>query len=286
MLITRVHKDIEGNCSIAKQLDEATSGLISLELKRFLWTNNSEIFFADKVLLVEGGEVFLIPAIIDKISGLNQQLDYENISVARGNGKGGFLIYVKMLQCFGIDFLVLGDLDCFKDEVRKLVKHLKIDLNEQVAAIKIALNKMDVSWPDLNDRIKDIHKNYDAQQLKEVFEAFLSGKIERDAESLLSTLSYMQSRFVQGNKEEIILSEVDEEVFNKTLEELRNNKIFIWSKGELENYYTKNTRAIIGSKDTKALQLSYVLNDPDTVIEDYLLHVHEIKLLCQFILHK
>ncbi|MBB6111179.1 AAA ATPase domain-containing protein [Mucilaginibacter lappiensis] len=52
---TRVYKDTGGNFTIAKQLDQNTSTLLTLELKRFLWSNNSEIFFADKVVLVEGG---------------------------------------------------------------------------------------------------------------------------------------------------------------------------------------------------------------------------------------
>ncbi|OJW76350.1 AAA family ATPase [Spirosoma sp. 48-14] len=121
--ITRVYKDSKNNCTVAKQLDIETSSQITTELKRFLWSTNSELFFADKVILVEGGEVYLIPTIVDKIYSGKQLLDYDNISVIRVNGKGSFLTYIKMLECFNISYLVLGDLDCFKDEVQKISKH-------------------------------------------------------------------------------------------------------------------------------------------------------------------
>lgn len=92
--IVRVYKNAIQNCSIAKQIDFDTSKLITTELKRFLWSNNTELFFADKVVLVEGGEVYLIPAIVDKIKSSKQLLDYKNITVSRVNGKGNFLIYI------------------------------------------------------------------------------------------------------------------------------------------------------------------------------------------------
>jgi len=103
--IIRIYKDDKINCSITKQLDENTSNEITTELKRFIWSNNTEIFFADKVVLVEGGEVYLIPSLVDKIKEGKQLLDYENITVARVNGKGSFLPYIKMLRCFEINYI-------------------------------------------------------------------------------------------------------------------------------------------------------------------------------------
>lgn len=287
MHITRVYKDNVANCSVAKQLDEKTSGLISLELKRFLWAHNSELFFADKVILVEGGEVFLISAIVDKLKVASQVLDYENISVARVNGKGSFSVYLKMLDCFGISYVILGDLDCFKDEVLKLVTYLKIEnLIEPVTHVKEILSKMDVAWPRIYDRVKDIEKNYDAQQLFEVFKGFQEGTIKVDDEALLATLSFMQNRYVKGNKVEYILSKIEPETFNEVLGNLQDHNIFIWSKGELEDYYTDRTKQLTGSKDMKALRLSYILQDPETKIEDYLKHIDEITALCRCILKK
>lgn len=285
--ITRVYKDEMGNCSVAKQLDLATNNLISLELKRFLWANNSELFFADKVLLVEGGEVFLIPSLVDKINGTEQLLDYENISVVRVNGKGSFLIYLKMLKCFGISSIILGDLDCFKDEVRKLVTYLNIpDLLEQVMMVKQILNEMEVNYAAISKRLKDIPDNYDVKQLYELFESFQSGKVKVDDPILLNTLQFVQSRYTKGNGEKEIREKYGSENFNKLLQNLRQIGIFIWSKGQLEDYYTDTTSQLSGSKDMKALQLSYIMQDTKSKMVHYMNYIDEIKELSKLILKK
>lgn len=171
--IIRVFKDDKQNCSIAKQLNTEISSQITTELKRFLWSNNTELFFADKVVLVEGGEVYLIPSVVDKVSSSFQLLDYLNITVTRVNGKGSFLTYIKMLQSFAIDFMVLGDLDCFKDEVPKIIKHLNLSsIEKNIESIKQAISKMPISFDKIDERIKGIDKNYDAQVIQSLFEKF------------------------------------------------------------------------------------------------------------------
>ncbi|MCW3119503.1 MAG: hypothetical protein JWM28_3585 [Chitinophagaceae bacterium] len=285
--ITRVFKDPAGNFTIAKQLDRDTSGLVTMELKRFLWSNNSEIFFADKVILVEGGEVFLIPAIVDKVIGVRQKLDYDNISVARVNGKGSFLIYAKMLDCFQIDYLIVGDLDCFKDEVRKLADYLKLTtVVEDIGRIKSAIGQMEVDYQRIDDRIKNVEKNFDAQVLKHLFEQILEGTIDQDSTELHDIVSYMQTRYTKGDREKVIIDTMGKESFEKLQQTLRDNKVFIWSKGELEHYYQPEVKRLIGSKDIKALQLSYILNEDEQTIEQHMIYVEEIKELVNCILRK
>lgn len=285
--IVRVYKDSVHNCSVVKQLNEDTSKQISLELKRFLWSNNTELFFADKVVLVEGGEVYLIPAIVDKINAKNQLLDYENITVSRVNGKGTFLVYIKMLECFNIPYVILGDLDCFKDEVLKFVNYLKLDnLKENVIKIKKVLNEQEINYDSIGARIKDIDKNFDAQKLQNVFEKFNEQSIEKDDLDLLNIIDYMKSRYTKGNKELAILESVGSEIFEETLSILKKNNIFIWSKGELETYYTEKVKALSGSKDMKALELSYLLKTESETLEDLFLNVEEVKELIEIILKK
>lgn len=285
--IVRVYKDSVHNCSIVKQLNIETSQQISLELKRFLWSNNTELFFADKVILVEGGEVYLIPAIVDKIKEKNQLLDYENITVSRVNGKGTFLIYIKMLECFNIPYVILGDLDCFKDEVLKFVNHLNLEnIKKNVIAIKKVLSEQEVNYESVSERIKNIDKNFDAQKLQTVFEKFVEQTIEKDDIDLLNIIDYMKSRYTKGNKEITINEKIGIETFNETLTILKQNNIFIWSKGELETYYTEKAKAISGSKDIKALELSYLLKIESEKIEDLFLNIEEVKELTEIILHK
>lgn len=283
--VVRVYKDSDNNCSIVKQLDLETANEITLELKRFLWSNNTELFFADKVVLVEGGEVYLIPSIVDKLKNTKQLLDYENITVTRVNGKGSFLVYVKMLKCFNIPFLILGDLDCFKDEVPKLVKYLNIlEIKENTDTIKASLSDLPVNYDSVSERVKNIDKNYDAQKLQSVFEQFANNEITSDNEDLIIIVEYMKSRYTKGNKELAILSAIGQEVFDLTLSKLREHNIFIWSKGDLETYYSDKTKLLTGSKDLKALELSYLLQVETEKIEDLLLHTDEIALLIETIL--
>lgn len=285
--IIRVYKDAEHNCSIAKQLDQETSQQITTELKRFLWSNNTELFFADKVVLVEGGEVYLIPSIVDKLKASKQLLDYQNITITRVNGKGSFLTYIKMLQCFDIEFIILGDLDCFKDEVPKLIKHLKIDtIKESAGKIKAAISALPISYEAIDERVKGIDKNHDAQTLQSLFEKLVSGEIEKDNEALLTIIQFMQLRYTKGNKEVAITESIGQEEFNAVLSTLRDNNIFIWSKGDLECYYSDKSKAIGGSKDIKALELSYLLQVETQNIDELFLHMDEIALLVERILFK
>ena len=283
--IIRVYKDSANNCSIAKQIDSETSESITLELKRFLWSNNTELFFADKVILVEGGEVYLIPSIVDKVKNSKQLLDYKNITISRVNGKGSFLTYIKILQCFNIEFLVLGDLDCFKDEVPKLIKHLKLDtISKSAIKIKAAISKLPISYETIDERIKGVDKNHDAQTLQNLFEKIVNGEIERDNEELISLIKFMQTRYTKGDKESSIIESVGQNHFDSVLLTLQENNIFIWSKGDLESYYSGKAKAIRGSKDMTALELSYLLQQDSTVLEDLFLHVDEIERLVEKIL--
>ena len=283
--IIRVYKNIQSNCSIAKQLDNQTSKLITTDLKRFLWSNNTELFFADKVVLVEGGEVYLIPAIVDKIKASKQLLDYKNITVSRVNGKGNFLTYIKMLQCFNIDYVVLGDLDCFKDEVPKFINHLKIEsIKEGLTKIKTAISDLPVNHEGIDERIKGVDKNHDAQMLQNLFEKFANGEIEKDNEDLLYLIQFMQSKYTKGNKEAAILKAIGIEEYTSIHSTLRNNNIFIWSKGDLETYYTEKAKEIKGSKDIKALELSYLLQVETQDIFELFSNLDEITSLTNLIL--
>ena len=287
--VVRVYKDSDNNCSIVKQLDLEISKEITIELKRFLWSNNTELFFADKVVLVEGGEVYLIPSIVDKLKNSKQLLDYENITVSRVNGKGSFMIYVKMLQCFDIPFVLLGDLDCFKDEVPKLVKHLNIlDIKDNIEAIKKALSDLPVNYEAISERVKNVDKNYDTQKLQSLFEQLANKQIDPDNEDLQTIVDYMKTRYTKGNKESAIISSIGHQLYDTTLLKLRENNIFIWSKGDLETYYTDKTKLMSGnkSKDIKALELSYFLQIETEQIEDLLLYTDEITLLVEQILSK
>ena len=53
-----------------------------------------------------------------------------------------------------------------------------------------------------------------------------------------------------------------------------------------ETYYTETSKSVIGTKDTRALNISYILKDPTSKIEDYFLYTDEIEELSKYVLAK
>ncbi|WP_066836265.1 ATP-dependent nuclease [Rufibacter ruber] len=278
--IIRIYKPEDSNYSLVYQLCEDVSGAIGNDLVRLLWSNNCEIFFADKVVLVEGGELYLLSPIVDKLTGDNQLLDYNNVSVIRVNGKGNFITYIKMLNEFKIKWLVLGDLDCYKDEVGKIVRHLQIqDIDGDVALVQNAIKNIETDYSKIQERNKKIVKNTDAQQLKRVFELFVHGEIERDNEDLIQIIQEMQDKYKLKDYYSAIQESGLSENFSKVQKALKKCNVFVWSKGELENYYTDASRAVKGSKDIVALEISYALKETDNSVDDFFNEVDELKEL-------
>ena len=281
--IIRVYKDAEGNESLVNQLSPDTANEISNEIKRTIWSANAEIFFADKVILVEGGELYLMPSIVDVILDSDQSFDYANYSIARVNGKGNFLTYVKILDELDIEWFVLGDLDCYKDEIRKLATHLSLStVLEKLEVISSKISENETNYQKVLERINGLSKNYDAQKLKSLFEKFRNKIITSEEPELIEIIEYMAERYKTSDLPDLMQSEEVNKTFNEIQKILKENNVFIWSKGELENYYSQVSIKLSGTKDLKALELSYLIKE-EGAISTHLIHEEEIKELVQLI---
>ena len=92
-------------------------------------TENAEMYFADTVILVEGGEKYIIKRLIE-LKKDNIFLDYNNVSIIKVGGKSYFSIYKKMLEKLGKKVFIIGDYDNFKQEVNEFLDSEKLmDLN-------------------------------------------------------------------------------------------------------------------------------------------------------------
>lgn len=279
--IVRVNKVQPTNETVVYQLCPSIADSLDNDFKKFLGSDQSEIFFADKAILVEGGEKYLLPSIVDAVSQEKKVLAYKNYSVVRTNGKGNFLNFIQMLEGFNIEWFVLGDLDCFKEDVGKLMRHVGIDdeaFRKNVEKITEAVRGNNPSYKKMkNSCLKNASRSLDAQTLMRVFEKFSNGEIERDDEDLLNTLEYIKERY-SGKKALALIRELElEEVLLEVLEKLRQHNIFIWSKGELENYYTESAKGIKGSKDVVALKLAFSLDEDSDQLPNYFKHLEEVK---------
>lgn len=103
-------KKNENQASIAKNTTFEDSKYKQLLLRK----ENNEMFFADKVILVEGGEKYIIEILARYYGKKNDDefwLDNSNISVISSKGKTEFYKYYNKLKELGIEVYIVGDFD-------------------------------------------------------------------------------------------------------------------------------------------------------------------------------
>lgn len=81
------------------------------EIRGILKTGASEMLFADKVVICEGAEEFLLSRVADLESGKNGYMDDHNISVINAGGKKYVATMARILDKLGIDWCAIVDFD-------------------------------------------------------------------------------------------------------------------------------------------------------------------------------
>lgn len=76
------------------------------------------MYFANSVILVEGGEKFIIKKLIEFYKD-NLFLDYNNCSLIKVGGKTYFGVYKRMLEKLGKTVYIIGDYDNLKEEINE-----------------------------------------------------------------------------------------------------------------------------------------------------------------------
>lgn len=198
------------------------------KLKTELIYKNAEMFFADKVILVEGEEYILIPKIVEHVYGKNI-LNSKDISIIKVGGKSYFDIYRKVLNDLYIENYIIADYDIIYKELSSLIDEENIN----------KLNNLKSEMPESlksNKKLKNATDSLDWKKLVEVIEkSILNQKYNNDLEVVWSNL---RKRIY----EKVKLKDLDYELKNKMvdfIEMLYEKKIFIMKNGELEDYYKK-----------------------------------------------
>lgn len=114
----------EGKSTLAFTLDKKVYNNYQRLLQE-LNADNLEMFFADKVLLVEGvSDRLLMRGLIDRFYHGQKE-----IKVIQTHGKGNTNIYLDLLRSFAIDFAIMLDNDALKNNyIDSLTEHLGIHL--------------------------------------------------------------------------------------------------------------------------------------------------------------
>jgi len=120
--LIRVVKD-ENNFTTAFSIDNEKYDY--QRLIEELNADNLEMFFTDKVILVEGvSDRLLIRGLIDKFYQGNK-----DIKVIQTHGKGNVKLYLELLKIFKIPFMVILDRDAIRtNHIRDMMNYLQINL--------------------------------------------------------------------------------------------------------------------------------------------------------------
>lgn len=208
--ITRIYGSENGSKKVA---------LVDVELpeKRSLVRminsqNNERIFFADKVILVEGiTDRLVISSLVE--AATERFSKNEAIEIIEVGGKHSFIQYQKLLNALETPSSVIADQDYLREVGSKKVKDLFV--KDGGKALK-SLTKG--------------KKSADAAKLMQLLgEAIKSG----DTAKLKNFLEYIQSRHL---KLKAGLTKEEEEVLSDELNAMREANVWILSQGEIEAY--------------------------------------------------
>ncbi|MDO9522327.1 MAG: AAA family ATPase [Methanocorpusculum sp.] len=119
--IIRIHK---GTDKITRAYNVGFSDAKSLKI--ILRQDNSEVFFADKVILVEGTEQYVLREIAkcygESYYSNPDWLDEKNISIIEVGGKKQFLAYTSVLSKLHVDWYVMADFDFLCDGITDFLR--------------------------------------------------------------------------------------------------------------------------------------------------------------------
>jgi putative ATP-dependent endonuclease of the OLD family len=245
------------------------------KIKQLLWSKNSELFFADKVILVEGGEEYLIPAIADYSFGQKGILDKNNVSVIKVGGKSQFGIYLTLLRDLGIDYIVIADFDYLENGIEQIGYFISGFDVDTLNSIRKEMNKYKGGFKkskEIRKKVLDPNQS-DAKALCKLLDDMCS-KQEFD-EELLSLWEYLRPKvskkvnYTDFSSEDQLKERVD-----KFLSYLLDNNILILRNGELEDYYTDKALELVkgvSGKELKVLKLIESVNSGDNKVNELIL---------------
>lgn len=246
------------------------------KLKIELQHKNAEMFFADKVILVEGEEQILIPEIVKSIYGKNV-LNNNDISIIKVGGKSYFEIYRKVLDELNIKNYIIADYDMLEKNLEPLLNE---DKRDRLNLIKSKINE------EIKNN-KSINKATDSRDWVN-FVNILDNMTEKQIydDRINESWKSFRSRIFKKKK----LDDLDERLKLEVLNFIRDmyyEDIFIMKKGELEDYYKEENFGDefigINAKGVKAYKISELAAKEG--IEKYM-HINEYREILSMILGK
>jgi len=218
--LVRVHKKLGSTASEIHQIKNVDDDT-RRKFRQIMMKKSAEMFFADGVILVEGGEEYIIPQLFDVFARETRWLDSFNVSAIRVDGKGFFKIYTNILSKFNIWWKILTDLDFIYSGIKDFSDFLS---DEDILLIDKISSEVNTY---VNEYIKDLS---DENQKKRE-------KRKRRKEKLQMIVSENQN-------------------VGELIDKLKEHGIFILKRGELEDYFTDEAKNLDRRKDRRALEIA------------------------------
>lgn len=277
IIVKKVHGKTETKCiRINKDKNKDLA-----KFQNIISTKNAEIFFADKVILVEGAEEYLIPLIADHFYNEKGYLDNNNISVAKVGGKSFFEPYMELLSQLDIEYYVIADFDILHNGLENISHYIDNFSQEEINDIRKSLQETlqdREAWvksKDIKGKILSPDKSMDAKTLCTVIDEICANEEYND--DLKEVWKYLKPKVTKKVNYSILNSYegVNTKVFDY-IDKLKIDNIYILKKGELEDYITTEGQKIIedlgfaNQKELKVIKLAELINSGEIEIEQVL----------------
>ena len=179
--------------------------------------NNEKIFFADKVILVEGiGDRLIFQRLVEEYQKNNQEI----VEILEVHGKQNLLKYRDFLNLFGIKNYIVADLDYVFDIGNSNIKKIFITNYAEIDK-DVLLNKKSKDGKCLAELLKEIIENIGTLD-------------EEKIEDLKSLWRHIKSRY---KKLKDNMSNEEKHLLNEFIKSKKKENIYILKYGEIEDYF-------------------------------------------------
>lgn len=195
-------------------------------------SNNEKVFFADKVILVEG---VVDRIIFEAILQITQKLDNDEvIEIVESLGKDNFKRFSSFLDTWKINHSIIADNDYLKSIGSKEVRSLYA-----VSAKKIKKQIIKKSCKDANSLLKSLLKITKRKNPKKItLDEF------RDLKELTDYIGKRNITLKDG------LSDNEKSIIDTEIAKMKSKKIYILKKGEIEDYFNSGGKIDINEAIT------------------------------------
>lgn len=221
--VRRVAKD-ESNSTRLITLHSGSNGPDPRSLLHLVNSHNNErVFFADKVVLVEGIQDRLV---VEELVGRYREAGKigQIVEILEVHGKMNFERYCAFLDALRVPRLIVADLDYGVDLKGDQLKGL-----------------VEVSYREIDEKVIKSKKSQDRRALSEALAQAIQSN---DTEVVREVWMYIEGRFARLRES---LSEPEKAQLHAALEELRGRSIYVLSRGEIEDYLPEGSTSVDGT---------------------------------------